>query len=285
MLILDARALSAQEKQQIKTETQALPYQPGLTVVLVGEDPASQSYVRGKEKSAREAGFKSEVIRMDKDTSQEQLLQVIHGLNADKTVHGILVQLPLPPQIDENIVINTIDPDKDVDCFHPRNFGLLFAGNPVVLPCTPQGIMRILEHFEIPIQGKNALVIGRSNIVGKPIAMLLLQKHATVTIAHSRTQDLPALSAQADILVAAIGKPLMIGPDWVKPGAVVIDVGINRIDDPGSEKGYRLVGDVDYDAVAEKCSAITPVPGGVGAMTIAMLLRNTLQMAALQQSK
>ncbi len=283
MTLLEGKTLSRIEKDKIKEETQALSYQPGLTVVLVGDDPASQSYVRGKEKSAKEAGFKSEVIRLPEATSQEELLKLIERLNADASVHGILVQSPVPGHIDENVVINTIHPDKDVDCFHPRNFGLLFAGQPLVLPCTPMGIIRMLDHYQIPIEGKKAVVIGRSNIVGKPIAMLLLQRHATVTIAHSRTRDLAQLASQADILVAAIGKPLMIGPDMIKPGAVVIDVGINRIEDPGSEKGYRLVGDVDFDAVKDKCSAITPVPGGVGAMTIAMLLRNTLQMAALQQ--
>lgn len=285
MQILDGKALAIIEKEQIRQETLALDYQPGLAVILVGEDPASQSYVKGKEKSALEAGFFSRVIRLPQDTPQSELLTTLQELNQDPAIHGILVQLPLPAHIDENTVLSAIDPAKDADCFHPRNFGLLFSGMPLVAPCTPQGIMRILEHYEIPLQGKNALVIGRSNIVGKPAALLLLQQHATVTIAHSRTRDLSALAIQADILVAAIGRPLFVGPEMVKPGAVIIDVGINRVEDAASPRGYRLVGDVDFDQVADRCSAITPVPGGVGPMTIAMLLRNTLTLARLSRKK
>ena len=279
MTILDGKALSILEKERIKKETAKLDFQPGLTVILVGENPASQVYVRSKEKSALAAGFRSEVIRMPAETSEEGLLTEIKRLNHDKAVHGILIQLPLPKHIDENAVINAIDPDKDVDCFHPVNFGRLFIGKPVVTPCTPQGIIRLLEHHHIDIEGKRALVIGRSNIVGKPMAILLLQRHATVTIAHSRTVDLKSVALESDIIVAAVGRPNILTPDMVKSGAVIIDVGMNRVPDESTPKGYRLTGDVDYEGLKEKVAAMTPVPGGVGPMTIAMLLQNTLNLA------
>lgn len=254
-------------------------------MVLVGEDPASKIYVRSKERSCEKAGFKSLVVRMPKETTQDELITQVEKLNNDSSIHGILVQLPLPKHIDEHIIINTIDPMKDVDCFHPVNFGRLFAGTQIVEPCTPKGIMRILEYYKIELKGKNALIIGRSNIVGKPIAILLMQKHATITIAHSRTVDLAGIARRSDIIVSAIGKHNFVTGDMVKEGAVVIDVGINRVDDSGCEKGYRVVGDVDFAEVEPKCSAITPVPGGVGPMTIAMLLQNTLDLAKAQVSK
>ncbi len=245
---------------------------PGLAVILVGDNPASKVYVGQKEKGCLEAGFASFLHRLPETTSQEELLALIDKLNADKTVHGILVQLPLPRQIDPDTVLAAIRPEKDVDGFHPVNIGRLVAGLPASEPCTPKGILRLLKSTGIPLAGKEAVVIGRSNIVGKPVALMLLAESATVTICHSKTADLAEHVRRADILVAAIGKPRFVTADMVKEGAVVIDVGINRL-----EEG--LVGDVDYDPVAEKASWITPVPGGVGPMTIAMLLENTLEQA------
>jgi methylenetetrahydrofolate dehydrogenase (NADP+) / methenyltetrahydrofolate cyclohydrolase len=262
---------------------------PGLTVVLVGEDPASQVYVRMKKKAAEKAGFVSRQITLDADTPEDELLGVIHGLNADPEVHGILVQLPLPKHIDSARVLMAIDPDKDVDGFHPVNAGRLSTGDETVLaPCTPAGIIEMLLRSGHDPSGKQVVVVGRSNIVGKPVALLLLRTgrggNATVTVAHSRTPDLGAVTRQADILIAAVGRAAIITRDMVKPGAVVIDVGVNRVDDEASEKGYRLVGDVAFDEVAEVAEAITPVPGGVGPMTITMLLRNTLQAARQQHA-
>jgi methylenetetrahydrofolate dehydrogenase (NADP+)/methenyltetrahydrofolate cyclohydrolase len=281
-MILDGKSLANIERERIADEVSGLGFKPGLAVILVGDDPASAIYVRSKERASEKAGFKSSVIRMQDDTSRQELIAQIRKLNGDKSIHGILVQLPLPKHINEEEVINSISPLKDVDCFHPENFGRLFAGNQIVEPCTPKGIMRLLEYYKIEIKGRNALIIGRSNIVGKPIAMLLMQKHATITIAHSRTADIPLLARNSDIIVSAIGKAGFVTGDMVKEGASVIDVGINRIDDPQSEKGYRVVGDVDFDTVSMKAGAITPVPGGVGPMTIAMLLQNTLELAKLQ---
>lgn len=279
MTVIEGVELSNTVKENIAAEVAKLGIKPGLAVILVGDDPASQSYVAGKEKAALKAGFHSVIDRLPASTTQDELIALVKKYNADPKIHGILVQSPPPPHIDEDAVIENIAPEKDVDCFHPYNFGRLFAGMQTVLPCTPKGIMRLIDHYGIELKGKRAVVIGRSNIVGKPVAMLLLQRHATVTIAHSRTEDLAAVAREADVLVTAIGKPLFVGPDMVKEGAVVIDVGINRIDDANDPRGYRLVGDVDYDKVAPKCSAITPVPRGVGAMTIAMLLENTLEFA------
>ena len=281
-MILDGKSLANIERERIADEVSGLGFKPGLAVILVGDDPASAIYVRSKERASEKAGFKSSVIRMQDDTSRQELIAQIRKLNGDKSIHGILVQLPLPKHINEEEVINSISPLKDVDCFHPENFGRLFAGNQIVEPCTPKGIMRLLEYYKIEIKGRNALIIGRSNIVGKPIAMLLMQKHATITIAHSRTADIPLLARNSDIIVSAIGKAGFVTGDMVKEGASVIDVGINRIDDPQSEKGYRVVGDVDFDTVSLKAGAITPVPGGVGPMTIAMLLQNSLELAKLQ---
>ena len=250
---------------------------PGLTVVLVGEDPASAVYVRSKGKATEAAGMKSDTIRLPADTSEDELLGLVHKLNADDSVDGILVQLPLPKQIDENAVIATIDPNKDVDGFHPVNAGRLATGLDGFVPCTPLGCLMLLKDRLGDLAGKEAVVIGRSNIVGKPMAQLLLGESCTVTIAHSKTRDLPGVVRRADIVVAAVGRPEMVKADWIKPGAAVIDVGINRID--AGEGKTRLVGDVAFAEVAVVAGAITPVPGGVGPMTIAVLLRNTLVAA------
>ena len=256
---------------------------PGLTAVLVGEDPASQVYIRSKERQSAKLGFNSQVIRLPAETSQSELLSLIDSLNTDGSVHGILVQLPLPSHIETQQVIERIDPNKDVDGFHPVSVGKLVLGLDGFVSCTPAGILEIFKYYKIDTVGKHVVVIGRSNIVGKPMANLMLQKtpigNATVTLVHTGTPDMCVFTRQADILIAAAGSPEFIGKDMVKEGAVVIDVGINRIDDATTEKGYRLVGDVAYQDVLEKVSAITPVPGGVGIMTIAMLLSNTVKSA------
>jgi methylenetetrahydrofolate dehydrogenase (NADP+)/methenyltetrahydrofolate cyclohydrolase len=257
---------------------------PGLAVVLVGEDPASQVYVRSKGKACEEAGMHSVTIRLPATTSQEELLATIDRLNADPAIHGMLVQLPLPRQMNSEQVLRRIDTRKDVDGFHPENVGKLVTGDPTAFrPATPYGVQQMLVRSGVETKGAHAVIVGRSNIVGKPMANLLIQQgtggDATVTVCHSRTRDLPAITRQADILVAAIGKPEFVQGDWVKPGAVVIDVGINRVDDPAHPKGYRLVGDVAFEPARAVASMITPVPGGVGPMTIAMLLVNTLQAA------
>lgn len=255
---------------------------PGLAVVLVGDDPASQAYVGAKDRKCRELGLHSRKIEKPADLPREELLALIDELNADPAIHGILVQMPLPSHLDEQEVIRRIDPAKDVDGLHPVNLGKLAMDDPTgFAPCTPSGCQRMLAESGIPTEGKRVVIVGRSLLVGKTLALLLLGKgegaNATVTVAHSRTRDLEELTREADIVVAAIGIPRFIGPDHLKEGAVVIDVGINRVNDPEAEKGYRLVGDVDYEAVAEKCEAITPVPGGVGRMTIAMLMANTIR--------
>ncbi|MBL3540690.1 bifunctional methylenetetrahydrofolate dehydrogenase/methenyltetrahydrofolate cyclohydrolase FolD [Aminivibrio sp.] len=273
--ILDGKKLSAEIRAAIKEETALLREKgivPGLAVILVGDDPASRVYVGQKEKGCLEAGFASFLHRLPASTTREELLGLIDGLNGDASVHGILVQLPLPPQIDPDTVLAAIRPEKDVDGFHPVNIGRLVAGLPSCEPCTPKGILRLLKSTGIPLAGKEAVVIGRSNIVGKPVALMLLAESATVTVCHSRTKDLAEHLRRADILVAAVGKPRFVTADMVKEGAVVVDVGINRL-----EEG--LVGDVDYGPVSEKASWVTPVPGGVGPMTIAMLLENTLEQA------
>ncbi len=256
---------------------------PGLAVIIVGEDPASQVYVASKSRKAKECGFHSVQHTLEAGASQQELLELITKLNGDDSIHGILVQLPLPDHIDEDLVVQAIDPDKDVDGFHYINVGKIGTGaiQSAFVPCTPAGCMLLIERVRgKDLSGLNAVVVGRSNIVGKPMANLLLAANCTVTIAHSRTRDLPALAATADILVAAVGRPQMVKGDWVKPGATVIDVGINRIDAPERGEGKtRLVGDVDYEAAAEVAGAITPVPGGVGPMTIAMLMANTLVSA------
>jgi methylenetetrahydrofolate dehydrogenase (NADP+)/methenyltetrahydrofolate cyclohydrolase len=254
---------------------------PGLAVVLVGDDPASQVYVRNKGKATLEAGMKSFEHKLPATTSQAELLEIVQRLNADDSVDGILVQLPLPRHIDSNAVLDAIHPDKDVDGFHPINAGRLAIGRPGLVPCTPSGSMRLIRSVEPKLAGKHAVVIGRSNIVGKPMGQLLLAADCTVTIAHSKTADLPAMARQADILIAAVGRPEMVTGDWVKQGAIVIDVGINRV--PAAEGKTKLVGDVHYASAAEKAGAITPVPGGVGPMTIACLLENTVRAAKLRR--
>ena len=255
---------------------------PGLAVVLVGEDPASQIYVRNKGKQTKEAGMNSYEFKLPETASEEEVLDRVRALNADPDVHGILVQLPLPDQINEALILDTIDPDKDVDGFHVVNVGRLWAGLPSLVPCTPQGCLMMLKETLGDLTGKQALIGGRSNIVGKPIAQLLLREHCTVTLAHSRTQNLAGECHEADILVAAVGRPQMIRGDWVKPGATVIDVGINRIPKEGEEGKTRLVGDVHFDEAVKVAGAITPVPGGVGPMTIACLLNNALIAACRQ---
>lgn len=286
--ILSGTALSEVMRGEIAARAAAFKEQtgitPGLTVVLVGNDPASEVYVRMKGKAATKAGFDSQQITLPADTPEEHLLGVIEGLNSDPRVHGILVQLPLPKHINKERVLSAIAVEKDVDGFHPINAGRLAIGDPNVLaPATPAGIIQLLMRNGYDPKGKHAVVVGRSTIVGKPVALLLLNDapggNATVTIAHSRTKDLPSITRQADILIAAVGRPEMIKADMVKPGAVVIDVGTNRVDDPTSEKGYKLVGDVAFDEVAQVAAAISPSPGGVGPMTITMLLANTLQAA------
>ncbi len=285
MKIIDGKAVAATvllECQQEIAELLEKGIQPGLAVVLVGEDPASQVYVASKVKTCAELGMHSKKIVMPATSTQAELLDVVQQLNNDPTIHGILVQSPPPPQINEEEIINAIDPRKDVDGFHPQNVAKLVLEDPSgFVPCTPAGAMRLLAAAGIDTNGAEAVVLGRSMIVGKPMALLLMAKNAnaTVTVAHSRSRDLPALCRRADILMAAVGRPEMVKADWVKEGAVVIDVGINRIADPSKKSGFRLTGDVAYDEVASRCSAITPVPGGVGPMTIAMLMKNTLQAA------
>lgn len=273
MIILDGKALSYRVKKEIKSETQKLKKEgitPGLAVILVGNDPASQIYVASKESSCIEAGIFSEKITMDIDTTQERLLDKIKRLNDDSNIHGILVQLPLPKHIETSKILEAIDPKKDVDGFHIHNVGKLATGNQNLAPCTPLGIMRILEEYQINPTGMDVCVVGASNIVGRPMSNLLINKEATVTLCHIKTKNLKAHTSRADLLIVATGVPHLIGSDMVKEGAIVIDVGINRLEDG------KLTGDVDFKNVAPKCSYITPVPGGVGPMTIAMLLKNTL---------
>jgi len=285
-MIIDGKQAAAQLRVAISEEVTALKKSkgitPSLTVVLVGEDPASQVYVRNKGKQTTEVGMISNEIRLPASCSQTELLSQLSLLNNDTSVHGILVQLPLPKHIDESVVIAAITPEKDVDGFHAMNSGRLLNGEAgALVPCTPQGcIILAKQHLGDDLSGKHAVVIGRSNIVGKPVALLLLQENCTVTIAHSRTENLPQICQQADILIAAVGRAEFVQADWVKKGATVIDVGINRIEDTSTGK-MKLVGDVDYAAVNDVCGAITPVPGGVGPMTIACLLKNTLEAAKL----
>ena len=276
MKILDGKAVSLKVKENVKVRAEELKkfgVEPTLAVILVGEDKASQTYVRAKEKACNEYGIKSVAHRLSENTTQAELLALINVLNLDDSIHGILVQLPLPKHIDTNTVLATIDPAKDVDGFHAVNVGKLVSGLDGFVPCTPLGVMEILKEYGIDVAGINAVVIGRSNIVGKPMANLLLNASATVTVTHSKTKNLKEICKNADLIVAAIGKPFFLKADMVKDDAVVVDVGINRLDDG------RLVGDVDFDEVAPKCSYITPVPGGVGPMTIAMLLNNTILAA------
>jgi methylenetetrahydrofolate dehydrogenase (NADP+)/methenyltetrahydrofolate cyclohydrolase len=284
--IIDGKAIADQIKSEIKSEVEKLKLQniiPKLVAVLVGDNPASQVYVRNKGKSCVEVGMDHETINLAADTSQEELLQLVHQLNGDPKVSGILVQLPLPKQINESMVINAIDPKKDVDCFHPFNVGKMAIGEPTFLPCTPAGIQQLLIRSQVDPSGKHVVIVGRSNIVGKPMASMLVQKtkgaNATVTVCHTGTPDMGYFTRQADILIVAAGRAQMITGDMVKKGAVVIDVGMNRIEDKTTKSGTRLVGDVHFESAKEVAAAITPVPGGVGPMTIVMLLQNTLKAA------
>ena len=287
--LIDGKEVAKSVKRQLKNRIEALKARgitPGLATVLVGDDPASATYVRSKAKACEKLGLFSEVVKKPATTTQNELMAIVDRLNNDPKINGFLVQSPLPKPLDELAVTLAIKPEKDVDGFHPVNVGMMLIGTPGLLPCTPHGIIKLMEHYEIDPSGKEVVVLGRSNIVGKPMAALLMQKqkmaNATVTVAHSRTKNLAEVVRRADILIAAIGQPQFVTADMVKEGAVVIDVGVNRVDDPHLEKGYRLVGDVDYEGCFEKASYITPVPGGVGPMTIAMLMYNTVTAAEKQ---
>lgn len=280
-MIIDGKAVSKAVRERVAKETEELKAKgvtPGLAVIIVGEDPASQVYVRNKEKACEEVGFYSEKFALPENTTQQELNSLVMELNERKDINGILCQLPLPSHLDDKEVINLINPIKDVDAFHPVNVGAIMIGDYNFLPCTPAGVMELIHSTGVDVAGKKAVVIGRSNIVGKPMAMLLLHENATVEITHSKTQNLAEITSGADILVAAIGKAKFVGADMVKDGAVVIDVGMNR------DENGKLCGDVDFDAVKDKCSYITPVPGGVGPMTISMLMQNTLTAAKIQNS-
>lgn len=280
-MIIDGKAVSKAVRERVAKETEKLKAKgvtPGLAVIIVGEDPASQVYVRNKEKACEEVGFYSEKFALPENTTQQELNSLVMELNERKDINGILCQLPLPSHLDDKEVINLINPIKDVDAFHPVNVGAIMIGDYNFLPCTPAGVMELIHSTGVEVAGKKAVVIGRSNIVGKPMAMLLLHENATVEITHSKTQNLAEITSGADILVAAIGKAKFVGADMVKDGAVVIDVGMNR------DENGKLCGDVDFDAVKDKCSYITPVPGGVGPMTISMLMQNTLTAAKIQNS-
>lgn len=284
--IIDGKQIAADMQLEIKEEVAKLKQEgivPGLGVILVGEDPASQSYVTAKERACENLGIYSDDNRLPADTTQQDLIALINRMNNDPKINGILVQLPLPKHLDEGEVLLAISPDKDVDGFHPTNIGKMVAGQPSFLPCTPHGVIKLLQRNGVKIEGAHVVIVGRSNIVGKPIANMLIQKNetgnATVTVCHTRTKDLAHHTRQADIIIAAVGRPNTITADMVKDGAAVIDVGVNRVEDATKKRGYRLAGDVDFEAVKEKASVITPVPGGVGPMTITMLLYNTVESA------
>ena len=282
---MDGRAVAARIRERVADDVRELARRgvvPGLSVVLVGDDPASAAYVSSKARCSEEAGMRSETIRMPASAAQADLVREIQRLNVDPAVHGILVQMPLPKQIDPDVVLRLIDPAKDVDGFHPVNVGKMLIGErDGFVPCTPAGVMVLLREYKVQTSGSNCVVVGRSNIVGKPMAALLMQPgiDATVTVCHSRTRDVATHTRQADLVIAAAGRAGLLTGDMIKPGAVVIDVGVNRVPDPSLPKGYRLVGDVDFDSAREVASLITPVPGGVGPMTIAMLMQNTLEAA------
>ena len=289
--IIDGEAVASRIREQVKAAVEEMAQKhgicPGLATVLVGENPASQQYVRMKQNRCKKVGIESFGHTLAAEASQEEVVSLVRHLGEDTKVHGILVQLPLPGHMDEEAVLNTIPLHKDVDGFHPVNIGRLAMKNrkPLFIPCTPAGVIRLLEEAGAEFEGAEAVVLGRSNIVGMPVAMLLIHRNATVTVCHSRTKDLPGVCRSADILVAAVGRPQMVKADWVKPGAFVIDVGSNRVEDPEAPKGYRWVGDVDFDEVKEVAGAITPSPGGVGPMTIAGLLQNTLRAAGFAIDK
>ncbi len=284
--IIDGKSIAAQMRQELADKVQSLKARgitPGLAVILVGEDPASRSYVSAKEKTCQEIGIYSDDNRLPAETSEKDLLALVQKFNQDPKIQGILVQLPLPKHICEDKVLLAIDPDKDVDGFHPVNVGRMVVGQKGFLPCTPHGVVQMLLHSGVKLDGAHVVIVGRSNIVGKPLANMLIQKsptgNATVTVCHTRTKNLAEHVRQADIVIAAAGRPNTVTADMIRPGAVVIDVGVNRVEDAAKKTGYRLVGDVDFDAVKEKASMITPVPGGVGPMTITMLLYNTVESA------
>ncbi|MHC4113559.1 MAG: bifunctional methylenetetrahydrofolate dehydrogenase/methenyltetrahydrofolate cyclohydrolase FolD [Planctomycetota bacterium] len=284
--IIDGKQVAADMRAELKEETAKLKEQgivPGLGVILVGEDPASNSYVTAKERTCEDLGIYSDDNRLPEETSQQELLALVEKMNNDPKINGILVQLPLPKHLNEAEVLLAIDPDKDVDGFHPMNVGKMMVGEKAFLPCTPHGVIQLLMRSGVTIEGANVAIVGRSNIVGKPLANMLIQKNATgnatVTVCHTRTKDLADKTKQADIVIAAAGRPNMVTADMVKEGVVVIDVGVNRVEDETKKRGYRLVGDVDFEAVKEKASLITPVPGGVGPMTITMLMFNTVESA------
>ncbi len=286
--IIDGREIAARMRTELKTEIEKLKTHgivPGLAVILVGDDPASKSYVTAKEKACEEIGIYSDDNRLPAETSQQQLLDLIKEKNSDPKIHGILVQLPLPKHIDDSAVLLAIDPDKDVDGFHPVNVGKMVAGKKAFLPCTPHGVIQLLIRSGVKLDGAHVVIVGRSNIVGKPLANMLIQKsptgNATVTICHTRTKNLADHTRRADIIIAAAGRPNTITDDMVREGSVVVDVGVNRVEDKTKKAGYRLVGDVDFEKVKEKASLITTVPGGVGPMTITMLLYNTVESAKL----
>lgn len=288
---IDGRAIAQEVRDAVKADVAAMVAEgkkpPGLATVLVGEDPASQVYVRMKHRACEEAGIRSIGHKLPASSTQEEVESLVKELNEDSDVHGILVQLPLPDGLDDERILRTISIDKDVDGFHPLNIGRLAqkGREPQFVPATPFGVIHLLKHEGVEMEGANAVVLGRSNIVGRPAALLLLKENATVTICHSRTRDLQEKSRQADILIAAVGIPEMVKGDWIKPGAAVIDVGVNRVDDDSKKRGYRLVGDVDYEEAKEVAGYLTPVPGGVGPMTIAMLLRNTVRAAKIAYEK
>jgi len=284
--LISGKEVAASVLSELKPRIETLKKRgvvPGLAAVLVGDDPASATYVNSKVKACKKLELHSEVVKKPQTLSQEELIEIVTSLNRNQQIHGILVQSPLPKQIDELAVTLTILPEKDVDGFHPHNVGLMMIGRPCLLPCTPHGIIKLLEYYQIDPAGREVVIVGRSNIVGKPLAAMLMQKarmaDATVTVAHSRSRNLTEITRRADILIAAVGRPRMITADMVKSGAVVIDVGVNRVEDSSAKKGYRLVGDVDFDNCLEKASYISPVPGGVGPMTIAMLMSNTVTAA------
>ena len=287
--VVDGRAVAAKLRGRVAEEVRALAARrvvPGLTVVLVGDDPASGVYVAAKAKACAEVGMRSDTIRLAASTKQDELVELVDRLNADSSVHGILIQMPLPAQIDADVILERIDPRKDVDGFHPVNVGKMLIGDPVgFVPCTPAGVMELLREYRVQTSGAECVVIGRSNIVGKPMMALLVQPgaNATVTVCHSRSRSIADHTRRADIVIAAAGRPRLVTGDMLKPGAVVIDVGINRVADPAVRRGYRLVGDVDFESARDVASLITPVPGGVGPMTIAMLLNNTLRATQLAE--
>ncbi len=290
--IIRGKEIADQIKSEVRTEVEKLVQagvRPGLAFILVGDDPSSKVYVRMKNRTCEELGIRSITQTYPDDIEEGKLLEIIYGLNEDPDVHGILVQLPLPGHIREGKVISSIDPDKDVDGFHPVNMGKLVQGQALLKPCTPLGIQVLLERSGVSVKGKHVVIVGRSNIVGKPLANLLMLKeegaNATVTVCHSATPDIAYFTGMADILVVAIGRPEFVRGEMVKPGAVVVDVGVNRVDDPSTEKGYRLVGDVHFDSASEVAGSITPVPGGVGPMTIAMLMKNTLTAAITSRAR